>query len=72
MTDERLDDDEPMRLTASLPPQIASPLAPFEGREPPAPAWFAAALEQAPERSLIPVRGVDIELLCWGERGKPG
>jgi len=35
--DEKLDDDEPVRLQPDLPPEIASPLKPFAGREPPAP-----------------------------------
>lgn len=36
------------------------------------PEWFTRALAQEPERSSIDVEGVDIELLTWGERGKPG
>lgn len=48
------------------------PLAHLHGRRPAAPAWFEAALAQAPECSLVPVQGADIELLCWGRRGDPG
>lgn len=59
------DDQSPNSLDASL-------LAPFHGRVPPAPAWFDAAIGQAPERSTIPVEGANIELLTWGEIGKPG
>jgi pimeloyl-ACP methyl ester carboxylesterase len=70
--DEKLDDDEPVRLQPDLPPEIASPLAQFAGAKPPAPAWFEAAIAKAPERRLIPVEGADIELLTWGEVGKPG
>ncbi|MEO8813245.1 MAG: alpha/beta fold hydrolase, partial [Caulobacteraceae bacterium] len=70
--DERLDDDEPVRLEPTLAPEVASPLAPFRGAEPPRPAWFDAALARAPERVLVPVEGASIELLTWGERGKPG
>jgi pimeloyl-ACP methyl ester carboxylesterase len=57
-----------------LPPAapVQSPLAPFKGEKPPAPAWFDWALAQEPERSLVPVDGANIELLTWGERGKPG
>jgi len=58
---EKLDDDEPVPLQPDLPPEIASPLAPFE-----------AAIANEPERRLIPVDGADIELLTWGEVGKPG
>ncbi|KQV62736.1 MULTISPECIES: alpha/beta fold hydrolase [unclassified Caulobacter] len=47
-------------------------LAPFKGQKPPAPAWFDAAIAQAPDRSLIEADGARIELLTWGEVGKPG
>jgi len=70
--DEKLDDDEPTSLQPDLPPEIASPLAPFKGEKPPAPAWFEWALAQAPERKMVQVEGADIELLVWGEVGKPG
>lgn len=50
----------------------ASLLAPFGGEPPPAPAWFDATIAQAPERSMIAVEGANIELLTWGEVGKPG
>ena len=70
--DEKLDDDEPTRLQPDLPPEIASPLARFNGEKPPAPAWFDWALAQEPERQLVSVNGANIELLAWGEVGKPG
>lgn len=47
-------------------------LGPFAGEPPPAPAWFEAAIAQAPERSTLQVRDAPIELLTWGEVGKPG
>ena len=50
----------------------ASLLAPFAGERPAAPAWFNEAVAQFPERSTLSVDGVDIELLTWGEVGKPG
>jgi len=37
-----------------------------------APAWFDAALAQAPERTHLDVEGAEIEVLTWGERGQPG
>lgn len=49
-----------------------APLAAFDGAEPPAPGWFKWAVAQAPERSFVEVLGAKIELLAWGERGKPG
>ena len=65
-------EDQPVRLEPGMPPEIASPLAPFAGAEPDRPAWFVEALARAPERTLVPVHGVDIELLTWGDVGKPG
>jgi pimeloyl-ACP methyl ester carboxylesterase len=56
----------------TLPPEIAAPLARFNGEVPPAPAWFEWAVAQEPERSFIDVDGAEIELLTWGEVGKPG
>ncbi|SOB79490.1 Pimeloyl-ACP methyl ester carboxylesterase [Sphingomonas guangdongensis] len=44
----------------------------FEGRQPPAPAWFTAALADAPARATFDADGAAIELLTWGERGRPG
>lgn len=70
--DEKLDDDEPVRLQPDLAPEIASPLAPFAGAEPPSPQWFKDAIAQEPERQRIPVGGAMIEFLAWGEVGKPG
>ncbi len=52
--------------------QTRAPLAEFQGRRPPAPAWFDQAIAQAPERSLTLVEGARIETLVWGERGRPG
>lgn len=49
-----------------------APLAAFHGHKPPAPAWFVAALANAPERAFVDVEGARIETLAWGERGKPG
>jgi pimeloyl-ACP methyl ester carboxylesterase len=48
------------------------PLAPFAGARPPAPAWFDAALAQAPERFMADADGVAIEVHAWGEPGRPG
>ena len=44
----------------------------FGGERPPAPEWFTAALAREPERSRFDVEGASIELLTWGEVGKPG
>jgi pimeloyl-ACP methyl ester carboxylesterase len=65
-------EDQPRRLDPGLPPEMTSPLAPFHGAVVPGPAWFDEALARAPERTRVPVLGADIELLTWGERGKPG
>jgi len=69
---QRVHEDEPVPLEPDLAPEIASPLAPFKGATPASPAWFQDALADAPERSFVPVKGANIELLTWGERGKPG
>jgi pimeloyl-ACP methyl ester carboxylesterase len=63
-------DDQPPVAPAQ--PQIEAPLAKFEGRVPDAPAWFNWAIAQEPERSFVSVDGANIEMLTWGERGKPG
>lgn len=53
-------------------PNIRAPLAHLDGERPPAPDWFEAALRRQPERSTVAAAGVDIELLTWGEPGRPG
>ena len=53
-------------------PETRAPLAVFAGERPPAPAWFDSAIADLPEVSRVAVHGVEIELLTWGERGKPG
>jgi len=53
-------------------PLLRSPLAQFEGEAPPAPTWFVEALADTPERRFIEVDGASLELLTWGEVGKPG
>src|SRR5690606_39841261 len=37
-----------------------------------APDWFATALAQAPEELSAEVAGAKLEVLAWGERGRPG
>ena len=49
-----------------------APLAAFHGQKPPAPAWFDEAIANEPERTFIEVEGAKVEVLAWGERGKPG
>jgi len=64
-------DDRPFHVD-DLPPEVRAPLAPYEGREPEAPAWFKWAIAQEPERTFVESNGVRIEALSWGERGKRG
>lgn len=52
----------------SRPPMLAA----FKGARPPAPAWFDHTVAVIPERSQVTVAGASIEVLTWGERGKPG
>jgi pimeloyl-ACP methyl ester carboxylesterase len=44
----------------------------FGGARPPAAAWFKATLAHEPDRSFFEVEGARIELLTWGEVGRPG
>ena len=57
---------------SALPPEVLSPLGPFNGAKPPAPPWFEWAIAQEPERNFVESGGAKIECLAWGERGKPG
>ena len=53
-------------------PQLMAPLAAYHGQKPAAPAWFDEAIANEPERTLIEVEGAKVEVLAWGQRGKPG
>ncbi len=53
-------------------PQHMAPLAAYHGHKPPAPPWFDAAMAQEPERTVVEIEGAKVEILAWGERGKPG
>lgn len=48
------------------------PLAHLDGHVPDRPAWFGAALAQAPQRAWHGVLGSRVETLTWGEVGRPG
>src|SRR5262249_32951893 len=48
------------------------PLAPFDGRVPDAPDWFARITAVAPEDCFVEVEGTPIHYLRWGERKRPG
>jgi len=56
------DDDERLR----------APLKRLAGASPQAPHWFTDALDAAPHRERLDVAGAGVELLTWGERGRPG
>ncbi len=51
---------------------LRAPLARFHGERPPAPSWFGKVVAMAPERGFVEVEGAKIELLTWGQRGRPG
>ena len=55
-------------FTVDIPPILAA----YHGDRPPAPVWFEHAIAHQPERSFVDVDGAAIEMLTWGERGKPG
>lgn len=59
-------------MSATPTPNMQAPLAPLAGEPAPRPAWFDKALARQPERSFVEVHGTPIEVLAWGERGKPG
>src|ERR1700679_208044 len=63
-------DDQPAMPNWNEPGE--APLAVFAGAVAPAPRWFDWAIAQEPERAVVEVLGAKIELLVWGERGKPG
>jgi len=66
-------DDRPVRTDPEkLPPEVQAPLAAYGGAEPPAPQWFKDAVAQEPERSFVNSLGSRLEVLTWGEVGKPG
>lgn len=66
-------DDRPFHLDPNeLPPEVRAPLEPFHGEEPPSPQWFKDAIAKAPERTFVESLGTKLEVLTWGEIGKPG
>jgi len=66
--DDLLDPLRARRPAAGSP----GPPRPFQGKEPDAPKWFTDAIAQEPERSFVTSLGTQIEVLTWGEIGKPG
>ena len=64
-------DDQPFH-SDNLPPEVRAPLAGFDGAEPPSPQWFKDAIAQEPERGFVTSHGAKLEVLTWGELGKPG
>ena len=61
-----------MDTQAAKDPSLYSPLARFAGAAPDAPAWFASAIARRPEERFVEVDGAPIEMLTWGEIGRPG
>jgi len=64
--------DDLAQAERNAPPELRAPLAAFGGEPPPAPAWFETALAQAPERGFVATPRGRIEVLTWGEVGRPG
>jgi len=62
----------PSPASEPVSPSSVNPLAALRGKRPEAPSWFTESLAEVPERSHVPVRGANIEVLSWGERGAPG
>jgi pimeloyl-ACP methyl ester carboxylesterase len=65
-------DDRPIHTEGQLPPEVQAPLAPYKGEPPPSPQWFKDAIAQEPERIFVDSLGTKLEVLVWGEVGKPG
>src|SRR5437899_495983 len=65
-------DDRPIHSEAPLPPEVQAPLAEYKGELPPSPQWFKDAIAQEPERIFVESLGSKLEVLVWGEVGKPG
>jgi pimeloyl-ACP methyl ester carboxylesterase len=65
-------DDRPIHAVAPLPPEVQAPLAEYHGAEPPSPQWFKDAIALEPERMFVESMGSNLEVLTWGEVGKPG
>jgi pimeloyl-ACP methyl ester carboxylesterase len=66
-------DDRPIHAEpGELPPEVQAPLAEYQGAEPPAPQWFKDVIAVEPERGFVESLGSKLEVLTWGEVGKPG
>jgi pimeloyl-ACP methyl ester carboxylesterase len=65
-------DDRPIHAEATLPPEVQAPLAEYHGAEPPSPQWFKDAIALGPDRVFVESMGSKLEVLTWGEIGKPG
>ncbi|GAC1580903.1 MAG: alpha/beta hydrolase [Sphingomicrobium sp.] len=53
-------------------PNFELPLSSFNGERPLAPAWYQAVRAAPLELLSVDVKGAAIEVLVWGERGRPG
>ncbi len=65
-------DDRPVHAEVPLPPEVQAPLAIYRGEPPASPQWFKDAIAVEPERVFVESLGSRLEVLTWGEIGKPG
>lgn len=65
-------DDRPVHTEPTLPPEVQAPLAEYRGELPSSPQWFKDAIAREPERVFVESLGSKLEVLTWGEVGKPG
>ena len=65
-------DDRPVHAEVPLPPEVQAPLAIYRGEPPASPQWFKDALAREPGRVFVESLGSKLEVLTWGEVGKPG
>jgi pimeloyl-ACP methyl ester carboxylesterase len=52
--------------------EVERPLARFRGESPPQPGWYRELALEPAETPNVVVDGASIEVLVWGEAGKPG
>jgi pimeloyl-ACP methyl ester carboxylesterase len=48
------------------------PLAAYDGRKIPGPAWFVSSIARIPEATRVEVDGAQLEMYTWGRQGAPG
>jgi pimeloyl-ACP methyl ester carboxylesterase len=66
-TPDKLIRDQPVEM-----PVDQGPLAPYHGRQPPAPKWFEDAIAAPYETRTVTCEGARVQYQRWGDSRKPG